>query len=102
MTSGGRILRRSDKRKNCEVRDGSTVEVMSRIRGGGKHKDKKSKVEKKQGTKQESLIPMDEAMRRLEQSEEFRKTWSACPKEVKEKCNRKCRTIWRTFRRYRG
>ena len=73
VTSGGRILRRSDKLESCEVRDGSTVEVMSRIRGGGKHKDKKSKVEKKQGTKQESLIPMDEAMRRLEQSEEFQK-----------------------------
>ena len=37
-----------DKLKSCEVRDGSTVEVMSRMRGGGKHKDKKGKVDKKQ------------------------------------------------------
>ena len=48
VTSGGRILKGSDKLKSCEVRDGSTVEVMSRMRGGGKHKDKKCKVDKKQ------------------------------------------------------
>ena len=48
VTSGGRILRGSDKLKSCEVRDGSTVQVMSRMRGGGKHKDKKGKEEKKQ------------------------------------------------------
>ena len=44
----GRILRKSEKLKSCGVRDGSTVQVMSRMRGGGKHKDKKSKDEKKQ------------------------------------------------------
>ena len=48
VTSGGRILRRSDKLESCEVRDGSTIQVTSRMRGGGKHKDKKNKVEKKQ------------------------------------------------------
>ena len=48
VTSGGRILSRSDKLESCEVRDGSTIQVMSRMRGGGKHKDKKSKVEKEQ------------------------------------------------------
>ena len=47
VTSGGRILRGSDKLKNFEVRDGSTVEVTSRMRGGGgKHREKKSKIEK--------------------------------------------------------
>ena len=40
VTSGGRILREVGKLENCEVRDGSTVEVTSRTRGGGKHKDK--------------------------------------------------------------
>ena len=48
VTSGGRILRGSDKLKSFGVRDGSTVQVMSRMRGGGKHKDKKGKEEKKQ------------------------------------------------------
>ena len=48
VTSGGRILKGGDKLKSCEVRDGSTVEVTSRMRGGGKHKDKKSKVKTKQ------------------------------------------------------
>ena len=50
VTSVGRISKGSDKLKSCEVRDGSTVEVMSRMRGGGRHKDKKSKSEKKQST----------------------------------------------------
>ena len=89
VTSGGRILKGSDKLEICEVRDGSTVEVTSRMRGGGRHKDKKSKSEKKQTTNSErpdqkfdeeskggegsEIIPMDEAMRRLEESEEFQK-----------------------------
>ena len=47
VTSGGRILRRDEKLKRCEVTDGCTVEVTSRMRGGGKHKDKKGKEEKK-------------------------------------------------------
>ena len=55
VTSGGRILKGSGKLKSCEVRDGSTVEVTSRMRGGGRHKDKKSKVEKKQVARQESV-----------------------------------------------
>ena len=46
VTSGGRVLRGSDKLKSCEVRDGSTVQVTSRMRGRGKHREKKSKIEK--------------------------------------------------------
>ena len=56
VTSGGRILKGSDKLKSCEVRDGSTVEVTSRMRGGGKHKDKKGKEEKKQ------VVQLDDGM----------------------------------------
>ena len=56
VTSGGRVLKRSDKLKSCEVRDGSTVEVTSRMRGGGKHKDKKDKEEKKQ------VVQLDDGM----------------------------------------
>ena len=52
----GRILRKGDKLKSCEVRDGSTVEVTSRMRGGGKHKDKPCKVEKKQ------VVQIDDGM----------------------------------------
>ena len=48
VTSGGRILRGSGGLKSCEARDGSTVEVTRRMRGGGKHKDKKGKGKKKQ------------------------------------------------------
>ena len=82
VTSGGRILKGSDKLKSCEVRDGSTVEVTSRMRGGGKHKDKKSKVEKKQVMRQEPLKNEDPAilereeaavMWMLEETEEYLK-----------------------------
>ena len=81
-TSGGRTLRRSDKLESCEVRDGSTVEIMSRMRGGGRHKDKKSKVEKKQGMKQEPLknegpaileSEKEAVIQMLEETEEYRK-----------------------------
>ena len=44
----GRILRESDKLKSCGVRDGSTVQVTSKMRGGGKHNHNKGKGEKKQ------------------------------------------------------
>ena len=37
------------------MEDGSTVHVMESLRGGGKHKDKKSKTEKKQVAGQESV-----------------------------------------------
>ena len=48
VTSEGRVLRGGDELTKCGVRDGCTVEVMRRLRGGGRHKDKKNKVEKKQ------------------------------------------------------
>ena len=82
VTSGGRTLRRSDKIESCEVRDGSTVEITSRMRGGGRHKDKKNKVEKKQGMKQEPLknegpaileSEKEAVIRMLEETEEYRK-----------------------------
>ena len=82
VTSGGRILKGSDKLKSCQVQDGSTVEVTSRMRGGGKHNEKKSKVEKKQGMKQEPLknegpaileSEKEAVIRMLEETEEYRK-----------------------------
>ena len=46
VTLHGRILKRGEKLRSCEVTDGCTIQVTSRMRGGGKHKDKKSKIEK--------------------------------------------------------
>ena len=51
----GRVLRRNEKLKSCGVTDGCTIQVTSRMRGGGKHKEKKSKAEKKQVTSQKSV-----------------------------------------------
>ena len=83
----GRVLRRNEKLKSCGVTDGCTIQVTSRMRGGGKHKDKKSKSEKKQTTNPErpeqkrdgesrsdegpEMIPMEEALRRLEENERY-------------------------------
>ena len=104
VTSGGRILRRSDKLKSCEVRDGSTVEVTSRMRGGGKHKDKKSKAEKQAASAKTpeqkcdgesksdegpEMIPMDEAMRWLEENEEYLKILECTSEEKEEEVQRK-------------
>ena len=44
----GGVVRGGDELKSCGVRDGSTVQVVRRMRGGGKHKEKQSKAEKKQ------------------------------------------------------
>ena len=55
VTMNGQVLRRDEKLKNCGVSDGCAIQVTSRMRGGGKHKDKKSKVEKKQVTRQEPV-----------------------------------------------
>ena len=46
VTCEGKMLRKDEQLKSCGVRDGSTIQVTSRVRGGGKHKDKKSKAEK--------------------------------------------------------
>ena len=41
VTMQGRVLKKSEKLKSCEVTDGCTIQVTSRMRGGGRHKDKK-------------------------------------------------------------
>ena len=51
----GQLLRRNEKLKSCGVSDGCTIQVTSRMRGGGKHKDKKSKAGKKQAASTETL-----------------------------------------------
>ena len=52
VTMHGKVPRRDEKLKSCEVTDGCTIQVTSRLRGGGKHKDKRSKAGTKQGTEE--------------------------------------------------
>ena len=47
VTLHGRVLKRGEKLKSCEVTDGCTIQVTSRLRGGGKHKNKRSMTETK-------------------------------------------------------
>ena len=40
VTMHGRVLKKGERLKSCGVTDGCIVQVTSRLRGGGKHKDK--------------------------------------------------------------
>ena len=89
VMSGGRILRRSDKLKSCEVRDGSTVEVTSRMRGGGKHKDKKSKAEKQAASAKTPEQKCDEARKWFEEHQEYLKILDCTSEETEEEVQQK-------------
>ena len=47
VTMHGRVLKRSERLKSCEVTDGCTIQVTDRLRGGGRHKNKRSKTDTK-------------------------------------------------------
>ena len=49
VTMHGRVPKRSERLKSCEVTDGCTIQVTDRLRGGGRHKDKRSRAETRQG-----------------------------------------------------
>ena len=86
VTMHGRMLKKSERLKSCGVSDGCTIQVTSRMRGGGKHKGQKERKRavKPKGPEQESeeepksdegpaLIQLDEVLRRMEENEEFQK-----------------------------
>ena len=54
MTCEGRVLRWNDEMRSSGVSDGCTVQNMNKMRGGGKHRNKKDKVEKKQANSPQS------------------------------------------------
>ena len=47
VTCEGKVLERNEELRSCGVSDGCTVQVVNRMRGGGKHRNKKNKVEPK-------------------------------------------------------
>ena len=49
----GRVLRWSDELRSSGVSDGCTLYVLNVMRGGGKHRNKKNKAEKKPGRGQQ-------------------------------------------------
>ena len=91
VTMHGRVLKRGEKLKSYEVADGCTIQVTSRLRGGGKHKDKRSKAEKNQAASTRTAeqkfaeeaksvkgpatqeCDRDTAVRMIEENEETRK-----------------------------
>ena len=124
-TCEGRVVRRSDGKKSCGVSDGSTLEVMSRLLGGEKHKDKKSKKEKKQAVSPRISEPVQGQLeqkdagesesdtslaiqecnkdavvqmfveKRLKKTKSSKSSWSACQKEMTLKWNRRCQILRR-------
>ena len=46
VTCEEKVLRKSDELKSCGLSHVSTVQITSKMRGGGKHRDKQGKVEK--------------------------------------------------------
>ena len=80
VTMQGKVLRRDEKLRSCGVTDGCTVQVTSRLRGGGKHKDKKGQKERKraaksQGPEQKVVqeCDRDAVVQMIEESDENRK-----------------------------
>ena len=57
MTCEGRALRRSDELRSFGVDDGSTVQIMNMMRGGGKHRNK-YRAEKKPAASPRSQEPV--------------------------------------------
>ena len=47
ITREGRVLRWCDELRSSGVGDGCTVQIMNVMRGGGKHRNKKNRAEKK-------------------------------------------------------
>ena len=57
MTCEGRVLRWSDELRSSGVGDGCTVQIMNMMRGGGKHRNKKNRAEKKPTASPENSEP---------------------------------------------
>ena len=76
VTMHGRVLKRSEKLKSCEVTDGCTIQVTSRLRGGGRSKNKTAGEKKKKspkkveqndrGTEEKNLTEVDTIAEMLE------------------------------------
>ena len=49
VTMHGKVQQRREKLRSCGVTDGCTMQITSRLRGGGRHKDKSKKAERKRG-----------------------------------------------------
>ena len=58
MTCEGRVLRWSDELRSSGVADGCTVQIMNMMRGGGKHRNKQNRTEKKPTTSPRNSEPM--------------------------------------------
>ena len=79
VTLEGKVLKLSDDVKGCGVRDGSTLHVNHKVRGGGDHESKKpnkqSKITEKE-QKRESQTPVTCQVKTKEESLEDMCSWT--------------------------
>ena len=76
VTMQGKVLRRNEKLKSCGVTDGCTIQVTSRMRGGGRHKDKRSKTDTKRGmdeSQEATQAQKDEMIQLFEENDAYRR-----------------------------
>ena len=117
VTMQGKVLRTNEKLKSCGVTDGCTFQVTSRMRGGGRHKDKKRGSEQEhnasaKGNEQKSLeepksdegpamIHMNEVLRRMEENEEYQKIIDLVSEgsegDVQQKVHSSLAKIWMSW-----
>ena len=74
VTMHGRVLKRREKLKSCEVTDGCTIQVTSRLRGGGRPKIKRSMMETKRnvdesGKKDQQVGSMSDRCQEMTQAQ---------------------------------
>ena len=60
VTMHGKVLRRDEKLKSCEVTDGCTIQVTSRLRGGGKQKADTKQGMEESGKKDQQVGSMSD------------------------------------------
>ena len=74
VTMHGRVLKKSERLKSCGVTDGCTIQVTSRLRGGGKHKNKRSMTKTKRnedesGKKDQQVGSMSDKCQEMTQAQ---------------------------------
>ena len=95
VTCEGRMQRTEDQLKSRGVRDGSAIQVMNRMRGGGKHKDKKNKVERSKPQAQRHRSRSS----RTKRATEVRRFWRARRRQLSG-CERKMKEVGNSLKSY--
>ena len=78
MTCEGRELRWSEELRSSGVGDGCAVQIMNMMHGGGKHRNKKNRAEKKPTASPKNPEPMRGQQERDEEKIKNRRSTRVC------------------------